>query len=165
MKKTSFAHDHCPVARALEIVGDWWSLLIVRNAMTGTRRFTDFAEQLGLARNILSGRLKKLVAHEILAVVPASDGSAYKEYVLTEKGWGLFYVLVGLRQWTEEFFPAERASLDRLVVAKTREPVGPLKLHAQDGRCLGPSDVRLVMADGSSIDQVTMRRDLAEAAR
>ena len=86
MRRKSFKDDLCPAARSLDSIGEWWSLLIVRNALFGMRRFSDFQEDLGLAKNILSARLKKLVACGIMEQVPASDGSAYQEYVLTKKG-------------------------------------------------------------------------------
>src|SRR3989442_15631399 len=99
MKRTSFAGDACPVARAVDVVGDWWSLLIVRDAFVGRRRFGEFEKSLGVAKNILTDRLRKLVGAGVLEAVPAADGSAYREYVLTEKGRGLLPVLVGLGQW------------------------------------------------------------------
>jgi DNA-binding HxlR family transcriptional regulator len=86
VKRTSFATDECPVARSVEAVGHWWSLLIVRDAFTGKRRFGEFQKSLGVAKNILTARLKKLVADGVLELVPASDGSTYREYALTEKG-------------------------------------------------------------------------------
>jgi len=84
---------------SLRTIGEWWSLLIVRDALSGIRRFSDFQKSLGLAKNILSARLKKLVARGIMERVPASDGSAYQEYSLTPKGRELFPVIVALRQW------------------------------------------------------------------
>src|ERR1700722_10376068 len=102
MKKKNLATALCPIARAMDVVGDWWSILIVRDAMRGVRRFNEFAANLGLARNILAGRLKKLVAAGVLEIVPASDGSAYNEYALTPKGQALFYVMVAPRQWPQE---------------------------------------------------------------
>src|SRR5437868_5594932 len=79
VKRTSFAGDGCPIARSLEALGDWWSLLIIREALIGTRRFGEFQKKLGLAKNILTVRLHALVDHGILATAPASDGSAYQE--------------------------------------------------------------------------------------
>ena len=73
----------CPVARALEVLGDRWALMILRDAFDGLHRFSEFHKNLGLAKNILASRLKLLVESELLALQPASDGSAYKEYVLT----------------------------------------------------------------------------------
>src|SRR5215212_5615855 len=99
MKRTSFAGDQCPVARSVEAVGDWWSLLIVRDAFIGKRRFGEFQQSLGVAKNILTVRLKKRVADGVLELVPASDGSAFKEYALTARGRGLFMVIAALGQW------------------------------------------------------------------
>src|SRR5260370_24480676 len=101
MKRKSLDMAKCPIARTLDVIGDWWSLLIVRDAFLGKRRFGEFQTSLGLAKNILCVRLRKLVAHGLLEVVPASDGSAYPEYALTEKRRGLYIVLVALRQWGE----------------------------------------------------------------
>jgi len=72
VKRTSLEGAACPVARALDAIGDWWSLLIVRDAFDGVRRFGEFQKSLGVAKNILSDRLRTLVAHEILAAAPAS---------------------------------------------------------------------------------------------
>jgi DNA-binding HxlR family transcriptional regulator len=143
MKRTSFAGDECPIARALDVIGDWWSLLIIRDAWFGRRRFGEFQKSLGLAKNILSTRLRLLVDEGILATAPASDGSAYQEYVLTEKGRGLFPVMVALRQWSEEFdaHPEEIGTV--LVDRETGRPVRRLELHSRDGRLLGPGDTTL----------------------
>jgi DNA-binding HxlR family transcriptional regulator len=143
MKKQSLAAAVCPIARAMDVVGDWWSILIVRDAMTGTRRFNEFASSLGLARNILAGRLKKLVAAGVLEVVPASDGSAYNEYALTPKGRGLFYVMVALRQWSQEWVAQAGEDMPVLLDRRDHEPVGSLELHARDGRRLEPHEVIL----------------------
>src|ERR1700748_2454653 len=105
MRRTSFAKAKCPVARSLDAIGDWWSLLIIRDAFLGRRRFGEFQKSLGLAKNILTVRLRALTEDGILATAPASDGSAYQEYVLTPKGHGIFPILVALRQWSEEFEP------------------------------------------------------------
>src|SRR5471030_2216315 len=103
VKRTNFEKAECPVARSLDAIGDWWSLLIIRDALMGISRFSEFQKSLGLARNILTVRLRALVDHGILTTAPASDGSAYQQYLLTPKGRGVFPVLVALRQWSEEF--------------------------------------------------------------
>src|SRR6266481_6568857 len=103
MRRKSLQDAICPMARALDTIGDWWSLLIIRDAMLGVRRFSDFQANLGLAGNILSARLKKLVACDIMEQVPAANGSAYQEYALTKKGRDLFPVIVALRQWGEGY--------------------------------------------------------------
>ena len=144
MKRKSLCTANCPIARTLDVIGDWWSLLIVRDAFLGKRRFGEFQTSLGLAKNILCARLRKLVAHEILKVVPASNGSAYQEYALTEKGRRLYIVLIALRQWGESNLFG-KGELDLLLVdRKTGQPVKPLELRSQDGRLLGPADLRTV---------------------
>src|SRR3981189_129562 len=103
VKRTSFENDDCPIARSVDAIGDWWSMLIIREALLGHRRFGEFQKGLGLAKNILTVRLRALVDQGILKMAPASDGSAYQEYLLTPKGRGVFPILVALRQWSEEF--------------------------------------------------------------
>src|SRR5438034_2127777 len=145
MKRKSLCTAKCPIARSLDVIGDWWSLLIVRDAFLGKRRFGEFQTSLGLAKNILCARLRKLVSHGILKVVPASDGSAYQEYALTEKGRGLYLVLVALRQWGESCLFEEGEVNLLLVDRKSGQPVKPLELRSQDGRLLGPADLRTVV--------------------
>jgi DNA-binding HxlR family transcriptional regulator len=142
MKRKSLENDRCPVARSLEAAGDAWSMLVVRDAFAGKRRFGEFQKSLGVARNILTNRLRKLVALGVLEQVPAADGSAYREYALTEKGRGLFLVLVALGQW------GCGASEFELVDVKKGRSVR-LELRSEDGRTLDLDDVRLVPAPGA----------------
>jgi DNA-binding HxlR family transcriptional regulator len=143
VKRTSFESDECPIARALDVIGDWWSLLIIRDALFGVRRFSEFQKRLGLAKNILAVRLRALVDQGILKMAPASDGSAYQEYVLTPKGHGIFPILVALRQWSEEFDarPEEIATI--LVDKEKGRPVRKLELYSEDGRLLTAADTSL----------------------
>jgi DNA-binding HxlR family transcriptional regulator len=143
VKRTSFEKAECPVARSLDALGDWWSLLIIRDAFFGIRRFGEFQKSLGCAKNILTVRLRALVDQGILTTAPASDGSAYQEYLLTPKGRGVFPVLVALRQWSEEF-GGGRGPFSTLLVDRTkRQPVRKLELHAEDGRLLGLGETEL----------------------
>jgi DNA-binding HxlR family transcriptional regulator len=143
VKRTSFEGADCPVARSLDSLGDWWSLLIIRDAFLGIRRFSEFQKNIGLAKNILTVRLRALVERGILKTVPASDGSAYQEYVLTPKGRGVLPVLVALRQWSEEF-SGERDGFATLLVDRDKgRPVKKLELRAADGRLLGDGDTEL----------------------
>jgi DNA-binding HxlR family transcriptional regulator len=139
MKRTSFAKAECPVARSVEAVGDWWSLLIVRDAFVGKKRFGEFQKSLGVAKNILTARLKKLVADGVLELAPASDGSVFKEYALTEKGCGLLPVIVALGQWG-------CAGSEFKLVDRKRGRAVRLELRSVDGRRLAAADVRLVPA-------------------
>ncbi|MDR3101611.1 MAG: helix-turn-helix transcriptional regulator [Paraburkholderia sp.] len=135
-RQRSLADSPCPIGRAVDIVGDRWALLIVRDAFDGARRFGDFLASLGVARNILSDRLKMLVEAGVFEIAPASDGSAYQEYVLTKKGEGLFPVVVMLRQWGEAnlFGSGEKHSV--LVDRKTGRAVKKQTLRLDDGRPL-----------------------------
>src|ERR1700738_3558623 len=140
VKRTSFEGSECPIARSLDAIGDWWSLLIIRDALFGIRRFSEFQKDLGLAKNILTVRLRGLVDQAILKMAPASDGSAYQEYVLTPKGRGVFPILVALRQWSEEFDDRPEEIGTILVDRQKGKPVRKLALYSQDGRLLSPTD-------------------------
>ena len=139
MPRRTTNDEPCPVARALDVVGDRWSLLIVRDAFDGTHRFGDFQRNLGMARNILSDRLRKLVESGILDTRDASDGTAYQEYVLTPQGENLFPVVVALRQWGEQhlFERGERHSV--LIETRTGKPIARMAPQANDGSVLSPA--------------------------
>ncbi|WP_214415419.1 winged helix-turn-helix transcriptional regulator [Sphaerisporangium fuscum] len=143
VRRTRLNEDHCPVARSVDAIGDWWSLLIVRDAFDGSRRFGDFQRSLGVAKNILAARLRTLVDGGILAVVPASDGSAYNEYVLTPKGEDLFNVIVALRQWGEAHFFAPDEPHSEMVDRRHGRPLRTLEVHSADGRRLDPADTEV----------------------
>ena len=143
MRRTSFEAAECPIARSLDAIGDWWSLLIIRDAFLGKRRFGEFQKSLGAARNILTARLRALVDDGILTPAPASDGSAYHDYVLTPKGRGVFPVLVALRQWSEEFSDKPETISTLLVDRERGRPVRKLELRAQDGRLIDSADTML----------------------
>ncbi|WP_333901554.1 helix-turn-helix domain-containing protein [Enterobacter wuhouensis] len=147
MSLGSRKEEYCPVARSVDLIGDRWSLLIVRNAFDGMTRFGDFQRSLGVARNILSDRLRKLVEADILTLQGASDGTAYQEYVLTEKGESLFPVVVALRQWGEQhlFEQGERHSL--LVDKRTGKPVRFMTPAAHDGTALLAGDTEVQKVD------------------
>ncbi|MCU4528779.1 helix-turn-helix domain-containing protein [Acinetobacter sp. P1(2023)] len=140
---TLLKDEPCPVARCVNLIGDRWSLLIVRDAFDGMRRFGDFQRSLGVARNILSDRLKKLVDAGVLEMQDASDGTAYQEYVLTDKGEGLFPVVVALRQWGEQnlFESGERHSL--LVDKNTGQQIPFMAPVSADGEVLKASDTQV----------------------
>nr|WP_209313354.1 helix-turn-helix domain-containing protein [Pantoea sp. LS15] len=141
VKRTRLEESTCPVARSLDIIGDWWSLLIVRDALRGITRFGEFQKSLGIAKNMLTTRLKLLVDEGILTLQPASDGSAWQEYVLTDKGRALQTVLVALSQWGNEFLFAEDEFGTVLVDTEQRKPLRKLALIADDGRELTPEEI------------------------
>lgn len=132
--------EFCPVARSVDLIGDRWSLLIVRNAFDGMRRFGDFQRDLGVARNILADRLRKLVDAGILAMQGASDGTSYQEYVLTDKGESLFPIVVALRQWGEQHLFERGECHSLLIDRRTGKPVPLMAPAAQDGTALKAQD-------------------------
>src|ERR1700749_1581653 len=142
-KRTSFEQAECPIARSLDEIGDWWSLLIIRDAFSGKRRFGEFQKSLGAGKNILTTRLRALVNDGILTTAPASDGSAYQEYVLTPKGRGVFPVLVALRQWSEEFSFAPGECSTLFVDRQKGRPVPKLERRSRDARLLEGGDTML----------------------
>lgn len=135
----------CPVARTLDVVGDRWSLLIVRDAMDGARAFKDFQQSTGIARNILTDRLRRLVERGIIERNPAPSGRR-PVYTLTPAGRDLFTIVVALRQWGERhtFAPTEEHSVlvderglsipELRPTSATGTPVGPESTVVQKNR-------------------------------
>ncbi|HEV3123287.1 MAG TPA: helix-turn-helix domain-containing protein [Candidatus Dormibacteraeota bacterium] len=103
MRRTSFAGMQCSVARTLEIVGEWWTILILRDAFCGVRRFDDFQRRSGIARNILTDRLQTLVDSGILERRRYQERPERFEYRLTEKGKDLYPVVIGLLRWGDRW--------------------------------------------------------------
>jgi DNA-binding HxlR family transcriptional regulator len=149
-RRKSLADSPCPVARTLDVVGDRWALLIVRDAFDGMRRFGEFQESLGIARNILTDRLRLLVEAGVLDVAPASDGTAYQEYVLTPKGEALFPVIVTLRQWGEANLFGRGESHSRLIDRASGKPVPKLIVRDDGGGPMAPA--------GTFVKKVATRR-------
>ncbi|MFI0862007.1 winged helix-turn-helix transcriptional regulator [Streptomyces smyrnaeus] len=135
-----FDDDPCPVARSVNAIGDRWSLLIVRDAFDGSRRFSEFQRSLGIAKNILAARLRTLEEAGVLRGAPAPEGASHREYVLTDSGRALFPVIVALRQWGEDqcFAPGEPHS--RLLDRRTGRPLRRLEVQAADGQSVAPPD-------------------------
>lgn len=142
VKRKSHKGDYCPSARSLDVIGDWWSLLIVRDAFDGLTRFSEFQRSLGIARNILATRLRTLTERGILETVPAAEGPR-QEYRLTDRGRDLFPVMVALRQFGERhlFAPGEKHS--HLVERATGKPVR-LDIRTEDGRPIGPDEAVII---------------------
>lgn len=149
---------NCGIAQALEAIGDWWTLLVIRDAFFGIRRFSDFQASLGIAKNILSDRLLRLVEHGILSRVDAGDTGQRYEYELTEKGESLLPVLIALREWSDRWvFGAGREPIivtDR----RTGRRVQKLKIRAADGRELKRRDLRAIPGPGAD-EEVTALLD------
>jgi len=156
MGRKRFDSMNCGVAQALEALGDWWTLLIVRDAFFGARRFGEFERSLGIAKNILSARLQHLVDHGIFERIDVGSAGARYEYRLTDKGEALLPVLTALREWSDEWiFGRGREPLvirDR----RTGRRVPKLRMVDADGSPLTYRDVRATPGPGASVE--TKRR-------
>jgi DNA-binding HxlR family transcriptional regulator len=142
MQRTSFEEMDCSVARCLEVVGEWWSLLIVRDAMLGVTRFDDFQARLGISRNILTQRLNRLVDASILKRVPYSEHPPRSEYRLTAKGRDLWLVVTAMRQWGDRW-----ASPDDAPVLTRHDSCGEVvTVRAACSHCGETLDARSVSA-------------------
>jgi len=102
MERKSFSDMHCSVAQCLEVVGEWWTLLIVRDAFLGVTRFDELQERLGISRNVLNQRLTRLVEGGVLTKVPYSEHPPRFDYRLTERGRDLWPVIDAMRQWGDK---------------------------------------------------------------
>jgi len=131
----------CSVAGSLELIGERWTLLIVRDAFMGARRFEDFQRRTGVARNILSARLKLLVDEGILAKVPYQERPVRYEYRLSDKGLDLWPVIVALVQWGDRYIYPGRAPV-LLVHRNCGGAVSDRRMCETCGAKLGPRDVQ-----------------------
>ncbi len=139
----------CALPAAVAIVGERWSFLILRGAFNGLAHFEEFQSALGIARNILSNRLARMVEHDILERQPDPSDRRKVAYHLTAKGRGLLPVLIALRQWGERWIAGEPSN-PVLVDRQSRQPVLPVIVRAADGR---PLDLwELEWLDRSEVD-------------
>ncbi|MCM6778370.1 helix-turn-helix transcriptional regulator [Nocardia sp. CDC159] len=145
----------CPVARTVDLVGDRWSLLIVRDAMDGAATFTEFQQRLGIARNILTDRLRRLVDHGILTT-STNPGGKRHSYELTEAGRDLFTVVVALRQWGERHAFADNES-HSVLVDRDGRPVARLRAEDRRGKPVTAATTR-VRRVGDGDDSLRARR-------
>ena len=138
--------EDCNLARAIEKIGDRWTLLILRSALYGVRRFDDFSDELGAPRSVLSARLKGLVAVGILrkSTYKAYGQRARPEYVLTEMGLGLRPILIALNQWGDKWMGGDEQPLIHYVSALNRTPVKAGFIDGQ-GQSTPPESLRGVL--------------------
>jgi DNA-binding HxlR family transcriptional regulator len=143
MQRKSWADANCPMARSVDLIGEWGSLLILREAFGGVSRFDDFQKRIGLSRNLLTTRLKKLVDGGILERRPLHTDAKRHEYVLTEKGVDLFATIVALRQWGDRWlFPGESYPANMLD-ARDQSPVARIEVRSERGRKLTLANLTL----------------------
>src|SRR6478672_11381678 len=155
MRRTSFGAMPCPIARGLERVGEWWSILILRDAFYGLTRFDDFQQSLGIAPNMLARRLDALVEAGLLERRRYSERPPRDEYLLTERGRDFRPVLLAFMAWGNRHLAPEGASV-RLVDAATGLPADPVLVDRNTGRPLDAPG--FVMAAGPAASERTRER-------
>lgn len=162
MKLKSFEHFNCSLAQTLSVIGEHWTLLIIRDAFFGLQRFDQFHNSLGISRNVLSDRLKKLVQ---AGVLDKSDGPGHPEYRLTKKGRALQPAMLALTHWGDTYMPHPDG--DRITFADRNDgkPIKPMGVYAQDGRRLNPEDVEAKLGPGVWNEKRVSEPDAGEAAR
>jgi DNA-binding HxlR family transcriptional regulator len=143
--RTDFAQMRCPVARTMAVLGERWAILILREAYYGASHFDQFERNLGIAPNILSARLRALVAHGVLEKTAA----ARPAYRLTEKGRDFFPAFLALKRWGDRWMTDERGPLILLQERATGRPVEAPPLLAADGAALTPEMVRVLPGPGA----------------
>lgn len=149
MRHKSLNDTGCPIARSLQHVGEWWSILILRDAFTGASRFDDFQTNLGIAPNMLTRRLKTLVGSGLLEKRLYSAKPARYEYVLTQKGRDFRPVLWTLIAWGNEHFAPEGESV-MVVDAATGERADPVLVDRRTGRLLQAPEFRVAAGPAAS---------------
>jgi DNA-binding HxlR family transcriptional regulator len=156
MGRRRFSDMNCGIGQALEALGDWWTLLIVRDAFFGVRRFADFERSLGIAKNVLSARLQHLVDHGVFEPVDVGSEGQRFEYRLSEKGEALLPVLTALRDWSDEWIFGRGNEPVIVKDRRTGRRIPKLRVVDAEGRVLSRRDLRTVAGPGASRE--TIRR-------
>jgi DNA-binding HxlR family transcriptional regulator len=157
MRHSEFSSQVCSVARSLEIVGEWWTLLIVREAFFGTERFSDFEMHLGIAKNVLTDRLNTLVDAGVMQRTPVPGRGNPVTYSLTDKGRDLLPVVVALMQWGDRWVNEGKAPV-RLLERATGKEIAPVRVTNSEGTKLRARDVVIVAGPGAD---ATIKRRLS----
>lgn len=149
MRWNELAKEACPVARGLAVIGDRWTMLVLRDCFLGVRRFEQFQDRLGVTRHVLADRLRKLEAAGVLRRERYQERPKRYEYRLTEKGKALHPVLVTLIEWANAHEPTDQPSI-RLVSRETGAPVAPTLIDAGSGAPITHRNVRAAAPEGAA---------------
>lgn len=155
MQRKSFSTMQCPIARGLEHVGEWWSILILRDAFRGLTRFDEFSDSLGIAPNMLTRRLAALVDDGLLERRRYQDHPPREEYVLTARGRDFRPVLIALMDWGNRHFAPEGVA-SQLVDLETGRPAEPVLVDRATGREL--DEAHFTFAAGPAADENVLKR-------
>jgi DNA-binding HxlR family transcriptional regulator len=155
MQRKSFGGMTCPIARGLERVGEWWSMLILRDAFAGISRFDDFQQSLGIAPTMLTRRLAALVENGLLERRRYNEHPPRDEYVLTARGEDFRPVLIAMLAWGNRHFAPE-GETTRIVDSRTGQPADPILVDRASGRVLAAPD--FILAPGPAATDSSRRR-------
>ena len=151
MKRTRFSDDPCPIARTVDLMGDWWSPIVMREAFLGTRRFDDFQKSLSLSRGILAQRLARLVDEGLLEKRLYEERPPRYEYVLTPKGRDFYPVLAAIWRWGSDWlWDGDDEPPLELFDRDTRRPIRPVVVDEHTGKPIDVRAVRLGPRHGAS---------------
>lgn len=148
MKLTSFEDWNCSLAQTMNVIGERWTVLILRDAFFGVTRFDEFQQRLGIARNILTTRLKQLTDEGVLARATGEHGRP--EYRLTDKGYELVPILLAIAQWGDKHKPNPKGARAIFVDRKTGKRIQRIGIRAADGSKLHPRDITFKRGRGLS---------------
>ena len=141
VRRTKFDEWPCSIARTTDILGDWWTPLVLREAFYGARRFDDFVDRLGIGRNVLAARLNRLVDEGILRTETYQQRPVRNEYRLTDKGRELFGVLAAMIRWGDDWLAGDAGPPIELLDRRTGHVVRPLVIDEATGQPLDPRNL------------------------
>ncbi|MFT5100158.1 MAG: DNA-binding HxlR family transcriptional regulator [Flavobacterium sp.] len=147
MKHKSYKHMNCSLAQTLEVIGDRWTLLILRDVFFGKKRFGQFERSLGIAKNILTARLNLLVGEGILEKRNSDEG-AHAEYHLSDIGLALQPILISMTHWGDKYRPNPKGDRLTFIERETGEPIRQMGVTSHDGRILKARNVRSTPGPG-----------------
>jgi len=150
---------NCSLADSLNLIGEWWTILILRESFFGTRRFEDFQQHLGIARNILTSRLNTLCENGILQRVPVKEGAKRHEYRLTTMGRDLLPVIIVLTQWGDRWLGQDQGPPVRFVERETGKEIPDVCVRSEDGRQLKARELAMIPGPGAT-DETRERLEL-----
>jgi DNA-binding HxlR family transcriptional regulator len=154
---------NCSVANTLDLIGEGWTILILREAFFGSRRFEDFQKHLGIARNILTTRLHKLCDSGILERTPIKEGAKRHEYKLTPMGRDLYPIMIALTQWGDRWLQDSKGAPVKFIERATGEEIADVSILSKDGREIKARDLALIPGPGATDETVERLRQMAEA--
>lgn len=154
MARLKYTEHDCSIARTLQVVGEHWSMLIVKNAFYGTTRFSDFQRLLGVARNILTDRLNHLVESGIMEKYVAREGGVRQHYRLTAKGRDLLPIMIAMMQWGDRWAGGDKGAPVIAIDRTSGSALAPIQLMTEQG----------AVVDFSQVDYINNPGPIARAA-